>query len=103
MKKSMHDVYLKLETLKTIVKTLEKKKENGVSVIIHVNNEKNQYGNNITGWVKQSEEDKKNKKPKFYVLNGKTFWTEDGELPADYSEQMPDDSPDGEGNNDLPF
>lgn len=73
---TLGNVYIKLDTLKKLVEVLESKKENGISIDISINNETNQYGQNLTSYVSQSKEDRDNKKPRYYVGNGKVFWTD---------------------------
>ena len=76
---SLNNLYIKLDTLKTLVKVLEQKKENGISIDLSINDDVNDYGQNIKAYVSQSKEDREAKKDKFYVGNGKTFWT-DGKI-----------------------
>ena len=76
---SLNNLYIKLDTLKTLVKVLEQKKENGISIDLSINDDVNDYGQNINAYVSQSKEDREAKKSRFYVGNGKTFWT-DGKI-----------------------
>ncbi len=102
---SLNSLYIKKETLKTIYETLEKKGEKGIDLTISISDEGNNYGQNISAYISQSKEDRENKKPRFYVGNGNTFWT-DGNITvvkreqsnAETSGDKPDES---EGN--LPF
>ena len=83
---SLNNLYLKLDTLKTLVSTLESKGEKGISLTVSVNDEvksfegKNNNGEsytthqNVSAFVAQNEEDRAANKPRFYVGNGKTFW-----------------------------
>jgi len=84
---SLLDIYLKKDTIAILLDTLQKKGENGVSITISVSDKSNQYGNNVSAYVAQSKEERENKKPKFYVGNGKVFYTEGaivkGEKPAE--------------------
>ena len=70
------DVYIKAETLQTILDTLNKKDEKGISITLSINDEANEYGQNVSAFVSQSKEARADKKPKFYVGNGKVFWTD---------------------------
>lgn len=83
---SLNSLYIKKETLKTLYETLEKKNEKGVSLTVSINDEPRVFehsGNkilqNVSAFVSQSKEERDNKKQKFYVGNGKTFWT-DGKI-----------------------
>jgi len=78
---SLNNLYLKLETLETLVKRIKSKGENGISIDISINDEANQYNQNVSAYVTQSKDDRDNKKPRYYVGNGRTFWT-DGTITA---------------------
>jgi len=73
---SLNSVYFKLETLEKIVSVLKTKKEAGISIDISINDESNNYGQNVSAYVSQSKEEREAKKERFYVGNGKTFWTD---------------------------
>lgn len=73
---SLNNVYFKLDTLEKIVSVLKTKKEAGISIDISINDESNNYGQNVSAYVSQSKEDREAKKDRFYVGNGKTFWTD---------------------------
>lgn len=102
---SLNSLYIKTETLETLCETLKKKGEKGVELTIPISDEGNDYGKNVSAYVAQSKEDRENKKPRFYIGNGNTFWT-DGTIKVVKREQSnseasgnnPDES---EGN--LPF
>lgn len=76
---SLNSLYIKTETLKTLYQTLEKKGEAGVEFTISINDELNNYGQNISAYVSQSKEDREAKKKRYYVGNGTCFWT-DGKI-----------------------
>ena len=69
------DIYIKAETLRTLADTVAKKGEKGISITISANDETNDYGQNVTSYVSQSKEDREAKKTKFYVGNGKVYWS----------------------------
>lgn len=81
-----------LETLEKIVSAMKAKAkagdENGgkyFNMTIAVNNDAPRYGQNVSMFAAQSKEDRDANKTKFYVGNGKTFWSGDGEfIPAKY-------------------
>lgn len=77
----MSNFYIKLETLETIVKTVKAKGEAGIGLTLSVNDTCNDYGQNVSGWVGQSKEEREIKKPRFFVGNGGVFWT-DGKVPT---------------------
>tara|TARA_R110001592_G_scaffold13442_3_gene61643 strand:- start:95 stop:379 length:285 start_codon:yes stop_codon:yes gene_type:complete len=54
------------------------------------NNELDQYGNNVSVYVSQSEEERKEKKNKIYLGNGKVVWTDGQNVePAPKTEPSP--------------
>lgn len=69
------DTYIKLDVLEELVKILKKKGEKGIAITTSVNDETNQYGQNTVSFVSQSKEQRDEKKPKYYIGNGKVFWT----------------------------
>lgn len=76
----LSDVYLKLETLETLVAGVKAKqskdpKVKGINITVGVNDKLDQYDNNVSAWVAQSQEERAAKKDRFYVGNGKSFWT----------------------------
>ena len=73
---SLNSLYIKKDHLKALFETLEKKGENGVELTVSINDDVNNYGQNISAYVSQSKEDREAKKPRYYVGNGKTFWTD---------------------------
>ena len=101
---SLNSVYFKLETLEKIVSVLKQKKEAGISIDISINNESNNYGQNISAYVSQSKEARDAKKERFYVGNGKTFWT-DGiiKVAEKKAETAASPVPAGAEDDDLPF
>ena len=71
---ALAEVYLKKETLQIILNALEAKKENGFAMTISIDDDSNQYGQNVSAFASQSKEQREAKKQKFYVGNGKVFW-----------------------------
>lgn len=76
---SLSSIYIKKEVLETLLKVTEKKGEKGIELTISIGEESNQYGQNLSAYVAQSEEQRTAKKEKYYVGNGKVFWT-DGKI-----------------------
>lgn len=76
---SLSNIYIKEETLETLLNTIRKKGEKGVSIDISISDETNQWGQNVSSWVSQTKEQREAKKDRFYVGNGKCFWT-DGKI-----------------------
>lgn len=80
---SLSDLYIKKETLQTLLNVLEKKGENGVSITVSINDESREFDGkngkvyqNVSAFVSQTKEQREAKKDKFYVGNGKCFWTD---------------------------
>lgn len=100
---SLNTLYIKKETLQTLVKVLEAKNQNGIELTISQGNELNQHGQNVSAFVSQSKEDREAKKPRFYVGNGLIFWT-DGKIEVLKSPKDPiADVPKLDDDDDLPF
>lgn len=76
---SLSNIYIKVETLETLLKVVKAKAEKGLSIDISISDEANKYEQNVTAYVSQTKEQREAKKEKFYVGNGKTFWT-DGKI-----------------------
>lgn len=68
------DIYIKKETLETLLKTIEKKGDKAISLTVSIEDEAGRYDQNLSAYVSQSKEDREAKKNKFYVGNGKVFW-----------------------------
>ena len=103
---SLNSLYIKKETLETLLKVVNKKGEKGVELTVSINDEANDYDQNVSAWVSQSKEHREAKKPRFFTGNGRTFWTngviqvpkkkDEGEV---HDAQVVDDSDE----DDLPF
>jgi hypothetical protein len=80
---TLNNLYIKKETLQTMLDTLERKGEKGISLTVAVNDDAANYGQNVSSFVSQSKEDREAGKKKYYVGNGKTFWSNKGDfIPA---------------------
>ncbi len=73
------EFYIKKETLETMLKVINVKNQPGISLQIGVNDETNQFGQNLSVSVSQTKEEREAKKDKYYIGNGKVFWT-DGKI-----------------------
>jgi len=72
---SLNSLYLKEETLETLLNGIKQKGEKGIELTISINDETNQWGQNLSAFVSQSKEERQAEKKKYYVGNGKCFWT----------------------------
>lgn len=100
---SLSNIYIKAETLETLLNVVKKKGEKGVSIDISISEQTNDYGQNLSAYVSQTKEQREEKKPKFYVGNGRCYWT-DGKIEVakkkEVHQAVPIDQPE---NDDLPF
>lgn len=100
---SLSTIYIKKETLQTLINVLDKKNQGGIELTISISDELNQHGQNLAAFVSQSKEDREAKKPRYYLGNGKVFWT-DGIIKALKNEKDPiADISNLDDINDLPF
>lgn len=80
-------IYLKRETLKTILEVLEKKDQKGIEITFSVNNDSDVYGQNVSSWISQSKEERDSGKKRFFTGSGKIIWHDSkivkGEKPSD--------------------
>jgi|TARA_B100000497_G_scaffold24166_1_gene28382 hypothetical protein len=66
---------------------------------ISVNDDTNQFGQNVSAFDSQTKEEREAKKPKQYIGNGRVLWT-DGKSTKAQQEAQPQDN---DNNVDLPF
>lgn len=90
---SLSTIYIKKETLKTLLDVVSKKDEKGIEITISTNDESNQFGQNVSSYVSQSKEQREAKKDKFYVGNGKVFWTDGKVVIGSKKEEVHDAKP----------
>lgn len=77
---SLSEIWIKKETVELLYKAFQKNTEiNGIGITISLNDESNEWGQNVSAYLSQTKEEREEKKKKFYVGNGKTFWT-DGKI-----------------------
>ena len=86
---SLSEIYIKKSTLETILKALnakQGKESEGVKITISLSDQPSKFGQNVSAYVSQTKEQREADMPKFYVGNGKTFWSK-GETPVPQREQ----------------
>lgn len=104
---NLSEIYIKREIIEVMHDVMQKRKDDkGISITISTNDESNEWGQNVSAYVSQTKEEREEKKKKFYVGNGKVFWT-DGKItvgvkPSDDVVQDAQVVDDG-GSGDLPF
>lgn len=94
------DIYIKTETLEKLLKTAQIKDAKGVPVTIRINDDTDNFGQNVSSYVSQTKEQREEKKPRFYVGSGKLFWT-DGTVKL--AERVERNEPAKAAADDLPF
>lgn len=100
---TLADFFIKKETLETVLKVINAKNQPGISLQIGINDETNQWGQNVSVSVSQTKEEREAKKDKYYVGNGKVFYT-DGKITKAEKKDIPKaEEPFIPTNNDLPF
>ena len=85
---SLAEVYIKKETLEIMLKVINAKNQSGISLQIGINDETNQWGQNVSVSVSQTKEEREAKKDKYYVGNGKVFYT-DGKITKAEKKDIP--------------
>ena len=68
---------------------------------ISINDETNQYGQNVSAFDSQTKEQREAKKPKNYLGNGQVVWTDGSCVKAEYQDKQ--QTQEKENNVDLPF
>jgi len=74
-------------------KLVKGKKGRYLNVTLDVKDEKDQYGNDCSVWQGQSEEERKAKKDRNFLGNGKVVWSSNGSDPALVAEEADEDLP----------
>lgn len=73
---NLSEIFLKQETLETLLNTVKAKGLKGVSLTISMNDEANEWGQNVNSYVSQTKEQREAKTPKFWTGSGKVFWSD---------------------------
>jgi hypothetical protein len=89
---ALADIYIKRDILQTLLSTVDKKGEKGVSITISISDTESEYGSNVTGYVSQTKEQRDKKIDKFKVGYGKVFWT-DGKITKAEKKSEPANTP----------
>lgn len=79
-------------------KLYQGKKGTYLKLTVSLQDEKDQFGNDVTCWEEQSQEERNSKSPKNYLGNGKVFWSSEPE-----SNKQPSNESNEEEDDDLPF
>lgn len=98
---NLSSLWLSKEKLETLLKGVEAKNEKGIELTISTSDEVNDYGQNVSAYVSQTKEEREAKKDRFYVGNGKVFWT-DGQINVAPKKEQPANLNESDGDS-LPF
>lgn len=92
---TLNTLWIKRSTLEEMLKIMNMKQADGVELTVSVNDEPNKYEQNVSAWVSQTKEQREQGKPRYYVGNGKTFWSSNGKpaAPAVEAKVVNDDLP----------
>lgn len=101
---NLSEIYITAEKLETILKTVKAKGEKGVSITLSTQDETNQYGQNVSAYISQTKEQREAKADRYYIGNGKVFWT-DGSIKVAEKKQESTPAPvqENKGKDELPF
>ena len=100
---SLSDIYIKTDVLEMLLKTAKAKNMKGIGITISISDETNQYDQNVSGYVSQTKEEREAKKNRFYVGNGKVFWTDGPIVKAEKKAVMPEQETPTTDTDELPF
>lgn len=93
-------VTLSIDTKK--IKKTDFHKGQYLNITIAVNDELNEYGQNVAAWISQTEEERKSKaKNRSYVGNGSVIWTDGKVIAAEKKEGAAKSNEDN--SDDLPW
>lgn len=71
---ALSSIYIKKEVLEVMLDVMTKKDMKGIELTASINDESNNYGQNVSVYVSQSKEEREAGAKKFYVGNGSVFW-----------------------------
>ena len=97
------DLYLKKEKIELILKTMNAKNIDGISLTVAGSDKSNDYGQNLSAYVAQTKEERDEGKKKFYVGNGKIFWNDGKIINGKKSDQHVEKAEVIKDHDDLPF
>jgi len=93
--------YVTTEKLEEILKVVKQKNAKGFAFTVSVNDESNQYGQNVNFSAQQTKEDREAKKKKWFFGNGNIVWT-DGKITKSVKNNNQNNNDNGHSD-DLPF
>lgn len=97
-------INLKLDVSKIDKKKLFKgAKGTYLDLTVSVNDETDQFGNNVSAYISQSKEERERRDSRTYLGNGKVAWSSNSQPESRSAESVPDFDGDGAEDDDLPF
>ncbi len=69
------------------------KKGTYLDLMVELKDEPDKYDNDVSAWEGQSEEERKEKKDRNFLGNGKVIWSSDGEPKKEKKHDEPSDLP----------
>lgn len=106
---SLNDLWVKYDTLKQIMHVLEQKESSGqevkgIGITVLVGDEANQYEQNVSAYISQTKEEREAEKKRFYIGNGKTFWSNGSQKSIkEIGNQVPVKNIEGKNHDNFPF
>lgn len=99
---ALGNVYFTKKNLEDLLSKAEK----GIALTFSINDETNQYGQNVSFFISQTKDQREAKDKKVYVGNGSVVWSDGKIIVAEKQEQKPkQDNTDAFGvdKDELPF
>jgi hypothetical protein len=84
-------------------KIVEGEKGNYLNLTVAINDDVNDYGQNVSSWIEQTQEERESKKDRVYVGNGKVIFTDGNIATAPKEEKTAPKKKAVKSKNDLPF
>lgn len=100
---NLSDIYIKKEVVELLHKAFQQSDQKGISITVSTNDESNEYGQNVTAFVSQTKEEREAGKKKFYIGNGKVFWTDGKITKGEKKEEVETATVINDIGDDLPF
>lgn len=73
---SLGEIFIKTSDLQSMAANCKKNGENGIKLTVSIHDNTNEYGQNISVHIAQTQEEREDEVEKEYVGNGKIFWTD---------------------------
>ena len=100
---SLNSLYIKKEALETLLKGVNAKGLKGIELTLSINDEGNQYDQNISAYVAQTKEEREAKQAKTYLGNVRVVWTNGDNVATAPRDNQPKAEPAAVKPEDLPF